>query len=169
MLEHSKYLKYITEMLEHSKYLKHIYYYCAGQNLKIDFLPHVMAKLKPTQLKIAPLPVSLDVKCLWLVNKSILWKISLCSKAATQRCSWEKVFQKYAANLQKNTLANEIAILYCCSPVDLLHIFVTPFLKNTSGWLLFYVVVTFLIHHQKTNISHIMWVHQKQEDDRLHG
>ena len=47
-------------------------------NMKIDFLFHVMAKLKPAQLKIAPFPISLDVKCLWLVNKSILWKISFC-------------------------------------------------------------------------------------------
>ena len=28
-----------------------------------------------------------------------------CSEAATQRCSWEKVFWKYAANLQENTHA----------------------------------------------------------------
>ena len=27
------------------------------------------------------------------------------SEAATQRCSWEKVFWKYAANLQENTHA----------------------------------------------------------------
>ena len=77
-------------------------------NIKIDLLFHVMAKLKLAQLKIAPLPVSLDVKYLWLVNKSVLWKISCC-----------------------------------------------------------YVVVTFLIHHRMINFSHIMWVHQQQEDDRL--
>ena len=27
-----------------------------------------------------------------------------------------------------------------CSPVNLLHIFRTPFLKNTSGWLLLYIL-----------------------------
>ena len=31
----------------------------------------------------------------------------------------------------------EIALWYRCSPVNLLHIFETPFLKNTSGYLLF--------------------------------
>ena len=30
----------------------------------------------------------------------------------------------------------EIALRHGCSPVNLLHIFKTPFLKNTSGWLL---------------------------------
>ena len=28
-----------------------------------------------------------------------------CSEAAIQRCSWEKVFWKYAANLKENTRA----------------------------------------------------------------
>ena len=31
---------------------------------------------------------------------------------------------------------NEITLRPGCSPVNLLHIFRTPFLKNTSGWLL---------------------------------
>ena len=47
---------------------------------------------------------------------------------------------KCAANLQKNThrLCNfiEITHRHGCSPVNLLHIFRTPFLKNTSGQLL---------------------------------
>ena len=30
----------------------------------------------------------------------------------------------------------EIALRHGCSPANLLHIFTTPFLKNTSGWLL---------------------------------
>ena len=32
----------------------------------------------------------------------------------------------------------EIALWHGCSPVNLLHVFRTPFLKNTSGWLLLY-------------------------------
>ena len=47
----------------------------------------------------------------------------------------KEVFSKYAANLQKNTLA-EIPLRHWCSPVNLLHIFRTPFPKNTSGGLL---------------------------------
>ena len=33
----------------------------------------------------------------------------------------------------------EITLRHGCSPVNLLHIFKTPFTKNTSGWLLFEV------------------------------
>ena len=36
--------------------------------------------------------------------------------------------------LQSNFI--EIALRHGCSPVNLLHIFRTPFLKNSSGWLL---------------------------------
>ena len=57
------------------------------------------------------------------------------SEAATHKCSQEKVFWKYAANLQ---LCNfiEIALRHGCSTVSLLHIFRTPFPRNTYGWLL---------------------------------
>ena len=46
-------------------------------------------------------------------------------KAALQRCSLEKVFQKNAAHLPENK--------HGCSPVHLLHIFRTLFPKNTSS------------------------------------
>ena len=54
---------------------------------------------------------------------------------------------KYAANLQENTHVEvrfqsnfiEMALRHWCSPVNLLHIFRTPFPKNTSGWLPLYV------------------------------
>ena len=39
-------------------------------------------------------------------------------------------------NLQSNFI--EITLRHRCSPVNLLHIFKTPFSKNTSGWLLLY-------------------------------
>ena len=38
------------------------------------------------------------------------------------------------AEVQSNFI--EIALRYGCSPINLLHIFRTSFLKNTSGWLL---------------------------------
>ena len=66
-------------------------------------------------------------------------------EAAVQRFSQEKVFWKYAGNLQENTdalcwsvISNfiEITLRHACSPVNLLHIFRTLFLKNTSGRLL---------------------------------
>ena len=65
------------------------------------------------------------------------------AEAATQRCSWEKVFWKYAANLLENTHAEvwfqiklysnffEITLRHGCS-VNLLLIFRTPFPRNTS-------------------------------------
>ena len=67
------------------------------------------------------------------------------AEAATQRCFLEKVFWKYTANLQENThaevrklLCNFIEITLChgCSPVNLLHIFRSPFLKEHLRWLL---------------------------------
>ena len=70
------------------------------------------------------------------------------SKAAGQKCYWEKVFWKYAVNLQENTPCQsvisikllwnfiEIALRHGCSPAPLLHIFRTPFPKNASDWLL---------------------------------
>ena len=39
-------------------------------------------------------------------------------------------FNKVASNFIENTLR------HACSPVNLLHIFRTPFPRNTSGWLL---------------------------------
>ena len=43
------------------------------------------------------------------------------------------MFWKYASDLQENTHAE---VWHGCSPVNLLHIFRTPFSRNTSGWLL---------------------------------
>ena len=35
-----------------------------------------------------------------------------------------------------------LALRHGCSPVNLLHIFRTPFPRNTSGWLLLYICIT---------------------------
>ena len=40
---------------------------------------------------------------------------------------------------------NEITLWHGCSPVNLLHIFRTPFSKNTSGRLLLYFVLSYFI------------------------
>ena len=56
------------------------------------------------------------------------------------------MFWKYAANLQENTHADvqgnfiEIVLWHGCSSVNLLHIFRTPFPRNTFGWLLLYLL-----------------------------
>ena len=41
-----------------------------------------------------------------------------------------------------NNVANfiEMTLRHGCSPVNLLHIFRTPFPRNTSGWLLLFFV-----------------------------
>ena len=74
------------------------------------------------------------------------------SKFTTNRSSHPEVLLgkgvlENAANLQENTHAEvwfqssccsfiEITLRHGCSPVNLLHIFRTPFSKSTSGWLL---------------------------------
>ena len=64
----------------------------------------------------------------------------IITEAALQRCSWEKVFWKCTANLPQNTHAKvwfeDSCLRYGCSPVNLLHIFRTPFPKNITGGLL---------------------------------
>ena len=89
-------------------------------------------------------------KCLWNFtsgdyenqNKKSLSLEEVDAEATTQRCS-ENMQQIYrrttcrrviSIKLQSNFI--EIALRQECSPVNLLHIFRTPFLKNTSGWLL---------------------------------
>ena len=59
-----------------------------------------------------------------------------------KRCS-EKMQQIYMRHLCQSAISIklqsnfiEITLRHGCSPVNLLHIFRTPFLKNTSGWLL---------------------------------
>ena len=81
------------------------------------------------------------------VSPSGIWCESM-SEAAVQRCSYEKVFWKYETNLQENTHAEkwisiklqsnfiEITLQHGCSPANLLHLFRTRFLENTSGQLL---------------------------------
>ena len=84
-------------------------------------------------------------------NMQINFKLTLVLPspgAAIQRRSLEKVFWKYASNLQENT--------HGCSPVNLLHLFRTAFPKNTSEWLL--PPVTIGMFHaslvsQKANLS----------------
>ena len=80
-------------------------------------------------------------------------------EAVLYRCSWEKVFWKYPANLQENThatcehswilKATLLKSLWCgCFPVNLLHFFRIPFAKKTSG-------VMFLTF---TELISLMWI-----------
>ena len=49
------------------------------------------------------------------------------SEVVVQRCSYEEVVAKQL---------NKIKPRHGCPPVNLLHIYRTPFSKNTSGWML---------------------------------
>ena len=56
--------------------------------------------------------------------------LTICSKFTGEQPCWSVISIKLLCNFIEITLRNE------CSPVNLLHIFRTPFLKNTSGRLL---------------------------------
>ena len=87
---------------------------------------------------------------IWISNRSEISDRYLNAEATFERSSEEKVFWNYAANLPdaegwfqklpkrcRNLI--EIALLYGCSPVNLLHVFRTPFPKNTSLELLLWM------------------------------
>ena len=69
----------------------------------------------------------------------------LILEVVLQRYSYKKVFWKFAANFQEHTHA-EVWFHTSAwgSLVNLLHIFRTPFPKNTSGGLLLYSMARFL-------------------------
>ena len=96
----------------------------------------------PTDFCVLHVYVSICFTCL-------CWFTQLCvSEAAVQRCSYRKGVLKIYSKLTGEhpcwsmisikLLCNfiEITIRHGCSPVTLLHIFRTAFLKNTSEWLL---------------------------------
>ena len=56
--------------------------------------------------------------------------LKICHKVTGEHPSQSTISKKLLCNFI------EIALRHGCSSVNLLHIFSTPFLKNTSGWLL---------------------------------
>ena len=56
--------------------------------------------------------------------------LKICSKFTGERPS------RSAISIKLQSKFNEITLRHEYSPVNLLHIFITPFLKNISGWLL---------------------------------
>ena len=73
----------------------------------------------------------------YMLEKMVLiwrtWHFLNIPGKALWKCSYEKVFWKYTANLQENTYAEvqstfiEITLRHGCSPIGLLYIFRTPF------------------------------------------
>ena len=83
-----------------------------------------------------------------LTNKYFVQK-QPCRGALKKRC-FENMQQIYRITpMPKCDLCNfiEIALRHGCSPVNLLHIFRTPFPSNTSGWMLLYVNCSFINWH----------------------
>ena len=95
----------------------------------------------------------------WNVSKSISWTFlgSLHNETNYReiRISWKslkEIFHSVSSpsycfiiilTFQKRYF--QIALRHGSSPVNLLHIFRTPFLKNISGWLLLYFVLSWII------------------------
>ena len=68
--------------------------------------------------------------------------LKICSKVTGEHPCRSAISIK----LRRNFI--EIALRHGCSPVNLLHIFRTPFVKNTSGWLL--KLMFYLYANEKT-------------------
>ena len=57
----------------------------------------------------------------------------------------------------------EIALRHGCSPVNLLHIFRTPFTKNISGWLLLHIAFHEVIKRAATSYC-VLWGNSATEE-----
>ena len=60
--------------------------------------------------------------------------LKICRKFARENLCWSAISIKLLCNFI------EIPLRHACSPVNLLHIFRTPYLKSTSEWLLLSIV-----------------------------
>ena len=80
----------------------------------------------------------------------------LSTALSLHRCSYKKMFWKYAANLEENTHAevrfqqSEITLRHGCFPVNILLIFRTVFPRNTFAVLL-------LLLHKTEHLSPLFW------------
>ena len=81
----------------------------------------------------------------WVTVKSVhIWNIYIICKSRSSHSEvflgkgvlklWRKITGVHQCRMQNNFI--EITLWHACSLVNLLHIFRTPFLKNTPGWLL---------------------------------
>ena len=59
----------------------------------------------------------------------------------------------------------EITLRHGCSPVNLLHIFRTPFIKNTFGWLLLHFAKLLKNHWQL--LKEKIKIHTKMRFDKI--
>ena len=80
--------------------------------------------------------------------------LKICSKFTGEHPCRSVVSMKLLCNFV------EITLRYGCSPVNLLHIFITPFSKNNSGWLLLYISLCSLLMY----IYHSTWRNYTREN-----
>ena len=86
--------------------------------------------------------------------------LKICSKCTGEHPCLRAISVKLLCNFIEITLRHE------CSPVNLLHIFRTPFLKNTSGWLLLYNLDAIL---EKENYSNtLLWMFKESFMKAIH-
>ena len=79
------------------KYLILFHFHCLGSLLSQNW---EISILKVAEILMSVLNI---LSIFWSDLSFVVWR--QCSGAAVQRCSYEKVFRKYAANLQENSHA----------------------------------------------------------------
>ena len=80
------------------------------------------------------------------------WCLTNLIQASLQRCSWEKLFWKYAANLHLGEM--HFALRHGCSPVNLLHILQQHYsLHFDSQLLLFLKILRARIHETRSELK----------------
>ena len=77
--------------------------------------------------------------------------MKICSQFTGEHPCWSAISIKLLCNFI------EITLWHGCSPVNLLHIFRTPFLKNTSGGLLLNLSILRVIHQTEDS-----WIYQSK-------
>ena len=80
---------------------------------------------------------------------------SKCDHIRMKQRIWSYLLKK---SLMENFIFIEITLWHGCSPVNLLHIFRTPFLKNTSRWLLLFFFFNVLFNSWVLCVHFMCWV-----------
>ena len=83
------------------------------------------------------LRIQLNIKMKLLEKQLTTWSCyqKQPSRGVLRKRCFENMQQSYRTTPMQSNFS-EITLWHWCSPVSLLHIFRTPFPKNTSGWLL---------------------------------
>ena len=83
--------------------------------------------------------------------------LKICSRFTGEHRCRSVISRKMVCNF------TEITPRHGCSPVNLLHIFRTPFIKNTSGWLLPHLIIGTYSYLKKKNLNPYENISAEQE------